>query len=67
MKNKEIFKQEAKIITDMLFDSKFFKDDITRDDMNATEEFILFTLQSRFESHLKLEKLMERINTKGDG
>jgi len=62
----KIFKADAKQIVDMAFNNKFFKDELTRDDFNAFEEFILFLLQSRFESYVKLEKLMSRIDAKNN-
>lgn len=57
----KIFKSDAKTIVDMFFDTKIFKDNITRDDMNATEEFIESMLKSRFESYQKCAKLMESL------
>ena len=33
--DEKIFKQDAKQIVDLAFDKKLFKDEITRDDMNA--------------------------------
>ena len=57
----KIFKNDAKTIVDMFFNTKIFKDNITRDDMNATEEFIESVLRSRFESYQKCEKLMESL------
>lgn len=59
--NNKIFKQDAKTIVDMLFDAKLFKDNLTRDDFNKVEEILLFTLESRFNSHVKMTELMERI------
>jgi len=64
--DKNLFKQEAKIIVDVLFSSNVFKENITRDDMNATEEFILSMLESRFESYVKLEELAKRIKNKNN-
>ncbi len=58
----KLFKQDAKSVTDLLFDTKFFKDDITRDNMNSIEEFIQFLLQSRFDSYIRLEKIVKSID-----
>ncbi len=62
--DKNIFKQDSKSMVDMLFNTKAFREDITRDDMNTLESFIDSIMQNRFESYVKLEKLMERINKK---
>lgn len=56
-----IFKNDAKQIVDMAFDNKLFKDNITRDDMNSFEDLIQFLLQSRYESYVRVNYLMERI------
>ena len=63
MKN-EYFKTDGKQIADMLFDAKYFKDSVTRDDMNAVEELIVFLLQSKFETYKRTTKLLERIEQK---
>lgn len=55
------FKQDAKQITDMLFDKRLFIDDLTRDEMNAFENLIEFILNSSFESHLKCEALLKSL------
>ena len=57
----EIFKQDAKTIVDMCFNSKLFKDHITRDDMQGFEDFIGFLLQSRFDSHIKCSDFLRKI------
>jgi len=54
-----IFKNDAKSIVDLLFDSKLFKDDLTRDNMNSIEDCIQFMMQSRFESYKKIHTLKE--------
>jgi len=59
--DKKIFKQDAKQIVDLVFDKKLFKDEITRDDMNAFEELIDFLLSSRYESYKRAEKLLENL------
>ena len=58
---KNYFKQDAKQIVDMLFDNSIFRENVTRDDMNAVEEHINFLLDSKFDSHLRLTKLVEKI------
>jgi len=59
--DEKIFKQDAKQIVDLVFDKKLFKDEITRDDMNAFEELIDFLLSSRYESYKRAEKLLENL------
>ena len=58
------FKPDAKTIVDMLFDNGIFRENITRDDMNSTETFIQEMMQMRFDSHLRLKKLTDKINNK---
>ena len=58
---KTYFKNDAKQIIDMLFDNKIFIPTLTRDELNATEEFIEYSMQSRFDTHLKAEKLFSKI------
>lgn len=57
------FKTDAKQIVDMLFDTKVFKDDMTRDDFNNLEDFVGYLLQSKFDSYVKVTKLMDSINS----
>lgn len=59
--NGKIFKHDAKTIVDLAFESKLFKDSVTRDHMNTFEGLIEYMLSSRFESYKKLEKLSESI------
>ena len=59
--NDKIFKQDAKTIVDLAFDSKLFKDLVTRDNMNTFEDLIEYMLSSRFESYKKVEKLLESV------
>jgi hypothetical protein len=58
------FKQDAKQIVDMTFDAKVFKDNLTRDDLNAIEDMLEFILQSRFDSYLKMEKITRAIQAR---
>jgi len=62
--NEKIFKQDAKSIVDVLFDTKVFADNISRDYVNSVEEMIEFMLQSRFDSYQKGQKLYESIKQK---
>jgi hypothetical protein len=63
----KIFKQDAKQIVDMAFNNKLFKEELTRDDFNAFEDYIQFCLQSRFDTYVRLEKLMNKIQERSDG
>lgn len=58
---KEYFKNDAKQIIDLLFDNKIFIPTLTRDELNLTEEFIAYSMQSKFDCHLKAEKLFSKI------
>jgi len=58
----EIFKQDAKVIVDVLFESKSFKDHITRDNMSELQNIIEYMLSSKFKSYLKMKDLQNRIN-----
>jgi len=55
------FKNDAKQIVDMLFDNKIFRDDITRDFLNGTEDYLAYAMWSRFDSHQKAKDLFDRI------
>lgn len=57
--DKKIFKQDAKTIVDLAFDSKLFKDSVTRDHMNVYEDFVEQMLSSRFESYIRAERILE--------
>jgi len=59
-----MFKSDAKQITDLAFDNKLFREDLTRDDFNAFEDLITFLLQSRFESYQKLTAITDRIENR---
>lgn len=56
------FKQDAKIIVDLCFNTKLFRKDITRDDINAFEEFIEDVMKMRFDSHLRTQELMDSLD-----
>lgn len=64
MENKQIFKQDAKSIVDTLFETKIFRDDLTRDELNSVEELISYCMSSRFDSFSRAEKLYQQINSK---
>lgn len=62
MEKEQLFQQDAKNIVDMCFESKLFKDDVTRDQMTAFESYIQYIFQTRYDSHIKLLSLTERMN-----
>jgi len=59
----EYFKNDAKSITDLLFVKNYFNEKVTRDDMSAIEELIEHLLQSRFDSYVRVQKLLESIKS----
>lgn len=56
-----IFKQDAKSVVDMTFNTKLFREDITRDDMNELEGYIFYLLESRYDSYIRGIKLLEKV------
>jgi hypothetical protein len=66
MIEENVFKTDAKQIVDMAFDAKLFNDSLTRDDFNSFEELIGFLLQSRYESYIRVSKLLDRIQSNVD-
>lgn len=59
----KIIKQDAKSIVDLLFDTKVFKEDLTRDNLNAIEEFISINLETRLNTYIKQIKLKDIIKS----
>jgi len=53
----ELIKQDAKSVVDLLFETGYLKNVITRDNMNALEEFIRAILSSRVDSHVRLNEI----------
>ena len=66
METNKIFKQDAKSIVDTLFETKIFRGDLTRDELNTIEELIYYCMSARFDSLLRAEKLFKRINEKNE-
>lgn len=65
METNNIFKQDAKSLVDTLFETKIFKDNLTRDDLNAIEELISYSMYSRYDCVMRAEKLFEKVNKNG--
>lgn len=57
-----IFDADAKDIVDTAFDSKLFKDDLTRDTFNDFQELIAFMLKSRFEGYKRMATLLDKVD-----
>lgn len=55
-----IIKQDSKTIVDLLFDRGLFSSELTRDNLNAIEEFISYTMQSRLDSYIKCNDIIEK-------
>lgn len=53
------YHDDAKIIVNMLFDTKQFKESITRPEMEALDNYVAYLLKSRFESYLGLQKILD--------
>ena len=64
METNKIFKQDAKSITDTLFETKIFRGDLTRDELNTIEELIDYCMSVRFDSLLRAEKLYKQLKEK---
>lgn len=62
--DENIFKQDAKSITDMLFDTKVFAPDVTRDTMNVVEEYIQYCMKTRYDSYVKWHELTQKHKSK---
>jgi hypothetical protein len=62
----QYFKSDAKQMVDMLFDTKIFIPTLTRDELNGIEELIQYILQSKFDSHIRVEKLFSKIKDKNN-
>ncbi len=56
------FKRDAKLLVDMLFEKDLFRERISRDDMNALEDFIYLSLNGTYESEKRITALMKKIN-----
>ena len=56
------FKRDAKMLVDILFEKDLFKKRISRDDMNALEDFVYLSLNGTYQSEKKITALMKKIN-----
>ena len=53
----EIIKKDAKAIVDLLYETGALRNGLTRDNMNALEEYIRVLLDSRVNSHIRMVDL----------
>lgn len=63
-KNEPYYQLRAKEIIDVLFDKKFFRDDVSRDDMQGVEDFVAFSLQSQSKMSVKCALLCKSVKDK---
>ena len=61
MNTEQAFKSDAERIVDILFDTKCFRADITREDMRHVEEYLRFSMESRYDLNKRVEKLLDKI------
>lgn len=59
---RNLIKEDAKSIVDLLFDTGALDQKLTRDNMNALEEYIKIILEGRIDSHIKLIDLKRKIS-----
>lgn len=63
MKNQEeIVKNDAKAIVDLLYETGALRNGLTRDNMNALEEYIKVMLDSRINSYIRSRELSSIIS-----
>jgi len=63
MKNQEeIVKNDAKAIVDLLYETGALRKELTRDNMNALEEYIKVMLDSRLNSYIRSRELSSIIS-----
>ena len=55
-----MIKQDAKSVVDSLFETKAFKEDLTRDQLNSIEEFVGYLLETRVASQVKVLKFKQK-------
>jgi hypothetical protein len=62
---KQVHRQDAKELMRLLYDKGFLCDDISREGLDALEDYMAFIMQSRVEGHIAGEKLMKSIRDMG--
>ena len=56
-----LVKEDAKNIVDLLYETKALDSKLTRDNMNALEEYIRVVLQGRINNHINLIDLKSKL------
>jgi hypothetical protein len=56
-----LIKEDAKNIVDLLYETKALDSKLTRDNMNALEEYIRVVLQGRINNHINLIDLKSKL------
>jgi len=54
------YQMRAKEIVDMLFDKGYFREDVSRDDMNDVENFLAWSFQMQCEFAKKIALLIKK-------
>lgn len=60
--NANVFRRDAKDIVDVFFNSGLFKSDVTRDEMNTTEELISSLIEMKYSLHVRAHDLLDKIS-----
>jgi hypothetical protein len=60
------YQAQGKRLVDALFDKGFFSDTLSRDGMDAVEEFLAFCLQSAAESAATMNELTKRYKQRSE-
>ncbi len=66
-KERLVSRSESKTIVDLMFDNNIFRNDLTRDDLNAVEEYLDYSLNSRLKSIDTIRNIMKTINERYPG
>jgi len=51
----------AKDLVDCIFDKNYFREDVTREDMQGVEDFLAFMLQSSVETAIRCHDLCKKM------
>lgn len=57
----ELFKEDARRVTDMIFDCDLFAKDITRDQMNIVQKHLQFLMELKFKSYQQQLEFLDSI------
>lgn len=59
-KIEQFYQIRAKEIIDLLFDKNYFREDVSRDDMQGIEDFLAWSFKTQCESAVKCAELSKR-------